>query len=765
MHELVGLTAIEVEQRIASGKTNVVRTTTSRTLREIFQANVFTRFNAVLGVLLVVVFIAESPGDGLFGFVLLANSTIGVVQEWLAKRKLDALALLHAQTSSVLRDGKVILIPTRDIVLDDVVVLKSGDQVPADGRVVFSDNLEINEANLTGESDAVAKQVNDELLSGTIVTAGNGAFVTTSVGADAYAHRLAAEARVFTRVASEIQTSITRVLRWVTWILIAVTPLQIWSHFRQVTDDGWQDHTVRIVAGLVGLVPEGLVLLATLAFLSAALSLSGQNVLVQELPSVETLARVDVVCLDKTGTLTSGLVVCEGVEILTQSVDLALVNSALAALANDPSANNTLLAIQHRFPEVPHWTSVGNIPFDSSRKWKAHSYEGHGTWFLGAPEMLWGTNNQISTRVTELANAGKRVMLLSHSTDIHTTPDLPNNIESVALIILKEDIRDDAADTLRFFTEQNVRVIVISGDNPKTVESIAHSVGVSGASVDARQLDVSPDAISTAVTENSIFGRVSPEQKRLMVTALQAQGHVVAMTGDGVNDALALKRADIGIAMDNGAPATKAVAQIVLLDGKFSHLPHVLAEGRRVIGNVERVANLFLAKNAMSLIAILASVLAGVTFPILPRQMTLLSTLTIGVPAFVLALGKNSARYQPGFLKRIMLFSWPAGAIAGASVVLADLWTGDETGTAATLTALISFFGILASKSQPLRSWRLLLLLVMVLIVAITFVVPPLRDFFGFTVSSETVWKASAMSLPLLMYVVARMRKDSQEVL
>ena len=287
---------------------------------------------------------------------------------------------------------------------------------------------------------------------------------------------------------------------------------------------------------------------------------------------------------------------------------------------------------------------------------------------------------------------------------------------------------------------------------------------MAGNAVDARQLGDSGELIGTAVSQSSIFGRVTPEQKRTMVTELQSQGHVVAMTGDGVNDALALKRADIGIAMNNGAPATKAVAQIVLLDGQFSHLPHVLAEGRRVIGNVERVANLFLAKNAMSLLAITASIAGGVTFPVLPRQMTLLSTVTIGLPAFALALGKNSIRYRPGFLKRILSFSWPAGALAGISVVFADAWTKDNSGTAATLTALLSFFAILASKSRPLRGWRLLLLLGMALLATCAFVIPSLSDFFEFTLSNEIIWKSVVTSLPLLVYVVTRMRKDAQEI-
>lgn len=765
MAPLVGLSTAEVAERINTGRTNATLLTTSRTLREIFRAHVFTRFNAVLTVLLVAVFVADSPGDGLFGFVLLANSTIGVLQEWSAKRKLDALAFLHADTSRVIRDGSEQHIHPSDIVEDDLVVLAAGDEVPTDGVIIDASQLEVNESNLTGESDSVEKSVGDKVLSGTIVTAGHGTFRTTSVGAEAYTHRLASEARVFTRAPSEIQSSINRVLTWVTWILIAVTPLQIWSHFHTVTTDGWQDHVVRITAGLVGLVPEGLVLLTTLAFLSAAVSLSRQQVLVQELPSVETLARVDVVCLDKTGTLTSGRITCDSLELITDDARSRIAHLALASLADDPSANSTLRAIQARFADIPSWTKHSSIPFDSTRKWKADRYIDHGTWFLGAPEMLWGINDTTTLRISVLAQSGKRVMLLCHSLSPIENHTLPTDITPIAIITLTEEIRTDAAETLHFFGEQNVRVIVMSGDNPQTVQSIAHSVGVAGQSVDARTLGESVSDISVSLSQSSIFGRVTPQQKRQMVLALQSQGHVVAMTGDGVNDALALKRADIGIAMDNGAPATKAVAQIVLLDGKFSHLPHVLSEGRRVIGNVERVAHLFMAKNAMSLFAILVSVVAGATFPILPRQMTLLSTVAIGVPAFMLALGANTSAYQPGFLRRIVRFAWPVGAVAGIASVTGDVWTGDNSGTAATLTALICFFAILASKSLPLRGWRLVLLITMSALAVAALTVPSLTEFFYFSMTTEIVWKSLAVSSPLVVYVVARMRKDAQEVL
>ena len=742
-----GLSLVQVEERTALGHTNYVKQLSSRSVREILQSNVFTRFNAILGLLLAVVLLAGSPIDGLFGFVLVANSTIGVVQEWSAKRKLDRLAFLHAPLSRVIRDNHEIDIHSEEIVLDDWVVLRAGDQVPADGTIRTSDSLEINEANLTGEIEPVVKNSGDNVMSGTIVTAGSGVFITISVGHDAYAHRLAAEAKVFVRAPSEIQHSINTILRWVTWVLLVATPLQVWSHFRTDVSDGWEDHAVRTVAGLVGLVPEGLVLLATLAFLSAAVSLARQHVLVQELPAVEVLARVDVICLDKTGTITSGDVVFETCEFLVESQQQE-IESAISSLAHDSAANNTLLAVSSAF-STSDWNEEVHIPFDSSRKWKASTYQHHGSWYLGAPEMLLPASSPLLARVNQLAETGRRVMLISQSLTTPATTQLPPDLTPMAFIVLREEIRDDAAETLNFFKEQGVQVMVLSGDNPHTVAAIAETVGLhSDTPVDARTLGTTPEELAVALSGNTIFGRVSPEQKRNIVHALQNSGHVVAMTGDGVNDALALKRADIGIAMNNGAPATKAVAQLVLLDGKFSHLPHVIAEGRRVIGNVERVANLFLAKNAMSLVAIVLAAIAGISFPILPRHMTLLSTLTIGIPAFVLALGPNNKRYQPGFLKRIIRFAWPAGAISGIAVVIADTWTSDQTGTAATATALLCFFSILILMAHPLRGWKLLLIAAMATCAITALAVPGPQDFFDLSVTTETVWKSLMTSLP-----------------
>lgn len=728
-----GLSSAEVAERVAAGQTNVAETKTSRSFSEIFRANVFTRFNAVLGALFVVVIFAGSIADGLFGFPLIANSAIGIIQEWIAKRKLDRLAFMHAPTATVIRDGVPIDIHTQDVVLGDLIMLRAGDQIPADGTVVDGTGLEVNEANLTGEMDAVPKDTDDQVMSGTIVTAGIGRFIAESVGTDAYVHRISAEAKVFTRAPSEIQNSINKLLKYITWILVFAAPLQVWSQFRLNEVENWRDSAIRAVGGLVGLVPEGLVLLTTLAFLSAALKLTREQVLVQELPAVEGLARVSVVCIDKTGTITTGNIVFEGIEIL-DGTDEPTVRAALGALANDPAANNTLTTIGNAVHPPTDWKSGALVPFDSSRKWKANAYEGRGTWYLGAPEMLAPNNDFLLAQVATHADTGRRVMLVAHSSVTTPTTDLPSDLSPVAIVLLLEEVRDDAAETLAYFREQGVRVIVISGDNPHTVGAIARVVGLDGHEpIDARTMGTTVEEITESLKRGNVFGRVSPEQKRTVVQALQEQGDVVAMTGDGVNDALALKRADIGIAMNNGAPATKAVAQLILLDGRFSHLPSVLAEGRRVIGNVERVANLFLAKNAMSLVAIIGAAVAGIQFPILPRHMTLISTVTIGIPAFILALGPNPRRYVPGLLKRVLSFAVPAGAIAGIAVVAANAVSDDNSGTGATMAALMSFFAILFILSRPLKGWKMALLLSMIGLAVTAYVTPLGSNFFGFT--------------------------------
>ncbi|WP_051265194.1 HAD-IC family P-type ATPase [Nakamurella lactea] len=775
---LNGLTSAEVAERVLRGETNVVDTSSSRSIWEIVKANVFTRFNAILGALFVLILITGSVADGLFGLILVLNSMIGIVQEYLAKRKLDRLALLNAPTIRVVRDGATVQIPTAEVVLGDLIELRTGDQVPADGTLAAEDGLELDEANLTGESDAVPKREGDEVRSGTTVVAGTGRFVAAAVGPNAYANKIAAEARKFTRARSEIQDSVNKLLKYITWVIVIALPLQIISQARVVGDQGWREVVIRSTGGLVGLVPEGLVLLTSVAFLLAAVQLTRQQVLVQELPAVEGLARVDVVCLDKTGTLTVGDIVFSDIELIgdpegsDDGIGADEIRCALGALADDPNANGTLQAVAASIDPPHGWERIATIAFNSARKWSAACFTGRGTWILGAPDVLLPEDSPVRERVGELARTGARVVLLASSAVPRLdSPELPDDLQPEALVLLSEQIRPDAAETLKYFAEQGVDIKVISGDNPQTVAAIARSVGLEvDQATDARTLGTDPQELRDAARTTTVFGRVSPEQKRALVRALQLDGRVVAMTGDGVNDALALKDADIGVAMGNGAQATKAVAQLVLLDGKFSHLPSVLAEGRRVIGNVERVANLFLAKNVMSLVAIITAAVWALPFPFLPRQLTLVSAVTIGIPAFFLALGPNKRRYIPGFLRRVLRFAVPAGVVAGLVVLVSYLWANQsygvpreqfgelckvvegsksitdiacwQPGSGATIALLTVFFWILVVLSRPFRLWKALLIGAMVLLAALAFTVPFASEFFNFSVPAPLLWQS-----------------------
>jgi cation-transporting P-type ATPase E len=720
-----GLTAAEVADRVAGGLTNATTTRTSRTVGQIVRANVFTVFNALLVTLFVLVLLTGRWQNALFGGVVVANAAIGIGQELRAKRTLDRLAVLNAPRARAVRDGALHELPVADVVLDDLLELRTGDQVPADGVVADAGGLAVDESLLTGESEPVVKDPGEAVWSGSFVVAGAGRAQATAVGDSSYAARLATEARRFTTVHSELVAGTDRLLRWIAAGLVLVGPAVLWSQFRSEDNDGWQDAVTGTVAALVGMVPEGLVLLTTLAFLLATVTLARRSTLVQELPAVEGLARVDVVCLDKTGTLTHGDVRFDRLEPLG-SVPEPEAAGALGLLAAADPANATAAALAAAFPD-PGRASPAAVPFSSARKWSA-VVDGDRTWVLGAPEMVLpvpaGAARQAARdRADRLAAEGRRVLLLARAGTPPATSGedavLPPDLHPAALVLLAERLREDAADVLRFFTEQGVALKVISGDNPRTVGVLAATVGVPGVSgaadaVDARTLPEDPDALGEVLEGRSVFGRVTPHQKRAMVTALQRRGHVVAMTGDGVNDALALKDADIGVAMGNGSPATRAVAQLVLLDGRFAHLPAAVAEGRRVIANIERAANLFLVKNIYSLVLALITVVAVSAYPLAPVQLTLVSTLTIGVPGFFLALAPNRRRYVPGFLRRVLLFSVPVGLVVGATAYgayAAGRWVEPSAGvdgarTSATVAVLVVALWVLVVLARPLRAWQ-----------------------------------------------------------
>jgi cation-transporting ATPase E len=730
-----GLTATEVADRVARGLTNDTGRHTSRSIADIVRANVFTPFNLVLGILLVAILITGQIRDALFGVVLVLNAAIGVVQEWRAKKALDRLAVLSEPRARVRRDGTQVEIDIDDIVQDDVVVLTIGDQVPIDGLILSSNGLEIDESLLTGEADPLPKEIDNEVMSGSVVVAGDGLARATRVGREAYAVKLAEEAGEFALAESELRVGINRIVTVVGWAMIPTAILLLISQWH--ASNGWRDAVASTVGGLVGMVPEGLVLLTSIAFALGVLRLARRRALVQELAAVETLARVDVLCVDKTGTITSGEITFVELDLIDPDDD-SLCRQVLGSLsAADANANPTLRALAAVATSNLPATEV--VPFSSSRKWSAATRDGAGTWILGAPEILLrasADSGAVGGRVDGHAGEGHRVLLLARADQLPVDGEL-TTVRPAALAVLADVVRPDAEPTLRWFREQEVAVKVISGDNPVTVAAVARRAGlVDVDGIDAHSL-VDDATLYEAIKEGTVFGRVTPQQKRAMVRALQDQGRVVAMTGDGVNDVLALKAADMGIAMGNGSDASRAIAQLVLLDSTFASLPSVVAEGRRVINNVERVARLFITKTTYSLLLAVAVGVAGVPFPFLPRHLTLIGAITIGIPGFFLALEPNDRLVHGGFVRRVLRFAVPSGTLAAVATFVsymiarqANYLAGDQRRTVATLVLVTVGLWVLARLMRPLSPWRAVLLAAMIGTFSFVLVVPFGRHFF-----------------------------------
>ncbi len=755
-----GLSSAEVADRVSRGLTNDVPKAPTRTVGQIVRGNVLTPINFVVGALAALVILAGSPKNALFAGVIVFNSVIGVYQELRAKKVLDQLSVVNAPKAHAVRDGAVIELQVHELVQDDVVELRAGVQVVADGAILTHDNLEIDESLLTGEADPVVKTEGAEVLSGSAVVAGTGRMVVTKVGAENYAAKLAEEARRFTLVNSPLRNDVNRIVTWVGYLIIPVGLLLASSQFFR-RDSGWQDAIISTVAGLVGMVPEGLVLLTSVAFFVGVVTLAKQRCLVQELPAIEVLARVDVLCADKTGTITEGALQVSEVERLAGDDSLD-IETALAALAHlDPDPNATSSALKAHYATAPSWTMTGRVPFSSARKWSAMSFGEQGNWMLGAPENVLTTafTGALQEQVEAHAANGSRVLVLA-TTPTPFTPGgfdgeaaLPE-VQPVALVLLDDIVRADAPATLRYFADQGVTVKVISGDNNVTVGAVARRAGLDGweANVNATTLpaDDTPE-FAEAVAASTVFGRVTPHQKRAMVKALQAQGHVVAMTGDGVNDVLALKDSDCGIAMASGSEATRGVAQLVLLDSNFSALPRVVAEGRRVIHNIERVASLFLAKTVYSVVLSLLTGVFAFAYPLQPIHLTLLSWLTIGTPAFFLALEPNDQRVQEGFLQRVLGRAIPAGVVIAATTMsvfsiaqLDDAIDAEHARTVAVLVAGIVALINLARVAMPWNTLRITLVAVMSGLFALAFVLPAGRRIFELPL---TEWWAYGLAI------------------
>jgi len=719
-----GLTSAQAVE----AKANVVPRRSSRSLGAILRANVLTLFNLVIGALWALILIFGHWQDSMFGLIMVANLLIGVIQELRAKRTLDRLAVVSESPVTVRRDGVDRAVRPHEVVLGDLILLGPGDSLLVDGQVVASDGLEIDESLLTGEADPVRKEPGDRVLSGSFAVAGSGAFTATAVGTDAYAVRLAEEASRFHLSHSELRDGVARFIRYITWLVIPIGALLMYSQLRHSPDFGTA--ITGAVAGIVTMIPEGLVLMTSVAFAVGVVRLGRRQCLVQELPAIEGLARVDVLCLDKTGTLTAGGMELERVLPLAEGVP---VEDALAALAGaDPRPNATAQAIQARYPFAP-WRAVATVPFSSARKWSGADFGSHGSWLLGAPDVLLTPDADGYGQAAELAATGARVLVLCR------TPSLaePESGVPAALIVLKQRIRPDARETLRYFAEQGVTVKIISGDNPDAVAAIATSLGVPGGdrALDARTLPDDPAELAELLDAHTVFGRVTPQQKRRFVGALRSRGHTVAMTGDGVNDVLALKDADLGIAMGAGSPATKAVAQVVLLDNRFATLPYVVGEGRRVLANIERVAGLFLTKTFYAIVLSLATGVAGMMFPFTPRHSTLVNALTIGIPALFLALAPTLERARPKFVPRVLRLAVPAGVLCAAAVLVAYAAARsgslEQDRTSAVLALFLTSWWVLVLIAGPLNRWRTALVATMAALFALALALPFVRELFA----------------------------------
>lgn len=726
---MTGLTDEQVNERIEQGKVNADENPNTRTYKQIVRENTLTFFNFLNLVLLILVLMVGSYKNAFFVGIIIINTLIGIAQEIRAKKTIDKLAILTAKKSIVIREGKKWTVPTEDLVLDDLVCLKTGDQVPADAKVLEG-SVEVNESLLTGESDNLPKNVGDELFSGSFVTSGEACCQIIHVGKDNYAAQITSEAKEFKRHNSELKNSLNAILKVISIIIVPLGALLFYKQY-YVVGNTFKDSIVSMVAGVLGMIPEGLVLLTSVALTLGALVLANKKTLVQELYCIETLARVDTLCLDKTGTITEGTMCVERVEPWSEASenkdtdeiptededepDLHEIENMMANLMYVlKDQNATIDALRKRFPAKSSMTLEHIIPFSSDRKYSGAVFEDNGTYLMGAAQFLFPEGREDILDVCQnYAEEGLRVLVLAHSTQMAEGTELPENLEPAALLLLTDVIREEAPDTLQFFDSQEVDLKVISGDDPVTVSAIAKRAGLKNAEnyVDATTLETE-EQLEEAVAKYSVFGRVTPQQKKEMVQALQKQGHTVAMTGDGVNDVLALKEADCSIAMAQGSDAAKNIANVVLLDSNFASMPHIVNQGRRVVNNIRTAASMFLIKTMFSVMLSLLTIFFGNAYPFEPIQMSLISACAVGIPTFLLAQENNYDKIDHTFLRHVFLNAFPA-ALTITSCVFAVMLvcqnvyhSNDMLSTACVLVTGWNYMAALKTVYAPLNTYR-----------------------------------------------------------
>ena len=729
---MTGLTDEQVRERIEEGKVNADENPNTRTYKQIVRENTLTFFNFLNLVLLILVLVVGSYKNAFFVGIIIINTLIGIAQEIRAKITIDKLAILTARKSIVIREGQKWTVPTEELVLDDIVCLKTGDQVPADARILEG-SLEVNESLLTGESDNLPKNEGDELFSGSFVTSGEACCQIIHVGKENYASQITSEAKEFKRHNSELKNSLNAILKVISIIIVPLGGLLFYKQY-YLAGDSFRDSVVSMVAGVLGMIPEGLVLLTSVALTLGALVLANKKTLVQELYCIETLARVDTLCLDKTGTITEGTMCVERVEpyipgskpaeensavpleISEENIDqLTEIEKIMAGLMHVlKDQNATIDALRKRFPAKQNLTLEHVIPFSSDRKYSGAVFEETGTCLMGAAQFLFPEeNSELTACCQQYAEEGLRVLVLAVSPEKAEGTELPEGLKPLGLLLLTDVIRQEAPDTLEFFDSQEVDLKVISGDDPVTVASIARRAGLKNADqfVDATTLETE-EQLYEAVSQYSVFGRVTPQQKKQMVQALKAQGHTVAMTGDGVNDVLALKEADCSIAMAQGSDAAKNIANVVLLDSNFASMPHIVNQGRRVVNNIRTAASMFLIKTMFSVMLSLLTIFFGNSYPFEPIQMSLISACAVGIPTFLLAQENNYEKIDHTFLRHVFLNAFPA-AITISSCVFAIMLVCQNVyhsnamlNTACVLVTGWNYMAALKTVYAPLNTYR-----------------------------------------------------------
>ena len=756
---MTGLTNEQVQERIAEGKVNFNENPNTRTYKQIVKENTLTFFNFLNAVLLVLVLFVGSYKNSMFVGIIIINTVIGIIQEIRAKKTIDKLAILTESKAVVLRDGKKWSISTEKLVLDDLIYLKTGEQIPADCRIIEG-NLEVNESLLTGEADNLGKGEGDELFSGSFVTAGEACCQIIHVGKDNYASQITSEAKEFKRHNSELRNSLNAILKVISIIIVPLGLLLFYKQF-YIAGDSVKDSVVSTVAAVLGMIPEGLVLLTSVALTLGALTLAKKKTLVQELYCIETLARVDTLCLDKTGTITEGTMCVERVDVYDpnwRESELAetVLEEDTAVLAEDETLeegvaekeiseknlpevsetekesekeigrimgnlmavlkdqNATADALRKYFAVKKDMVPTNVIPFSSDRKYSGASFKEQGTYLMGAAQFLFPEGDEaLVEKCGQYAEQGFRVLVLAHSPNESVGTELPSGLVPEALLILTDVIRKEAPDTLRFFDSQGVDLKVISGDDPVTVASIAKRAGLKNAEqyVDATTI-TTQEEMDKAVANYSVFGRVTPQQKKAMVLSLKKQGHTVAMTGDGVNDVLALKEADCSIAMAEGSDAAKNIANVVLLDSNFAAMPHIVNQGRRVVNNIRTAASMFLIKTIFSVLLSLITIFFGEAYPFEPIQMSLISACAVGIPTFLLAQENNYQKIDHTFLRHVFMNAFPAavtitGCVFAVMVVCQDVYHSNiMLNTACVLVTGWNYMAALKTVYAPLNRYR-----------------------------------------------------------